>query len=116
MSYKQIRAILDGGSMSTLSAWLRDFLLDHAQRDRLRRRSLDAVRRTARANHERMLVRETHIRRTTATEVGQLSERDLFIAGVVACAAEGTKRNHGRQAWPSSSRTRIQAAVGSRRP
>lgn len=91
MSYKQIRAIL-GGSMATLSAWLRDVPLSDVQRRRLRQRSLDAVRRTARANHERRLAREAHIRETTRAEIGRLSERDLFIAGVVAYAAEGTKR------------------------
>jgi hypothetical protein len=38
------------------------------------------------------LEREAEIRRSTAADIGQLTERDLFIAGVVAYAAEGTKR------------------------
>jgi hypothetical protein len=91
LSYRQIRALL-GGSMATISAWLRDVPLSDVQRGRLRQPSLDAVRRTARANHERRLAREAHIRQTTAVHIGQMSERDLFIAGVVAYAAEGTKK------------------------
>lgn len=91
LSYKQIRAIL-GGSMSTLSAWLRDIPLTEIHRRGLKQRSLDGVRRAARANHQRRLAREAHIRQTTMAEIGRLSERDLFIAGVVAYAAEGTKR------------------------
>lgn len=77
--------------MATLSAWLRDIPLSDVQRDRLRRRSLRAIRLTSRANHERRLAREAHIRQTTRAQIGRLSERDLFIAGVVAYAAEGTK-------------------------
>jgi hypothetical protein len=91
MSYKQIRAVV-GGSMASLSKWLRDIPLTDLQRAGLRRRRLDAVRKTARANHERRLAREAEIRRTTAAEIGSVTERDLFIAGVVAYAAEGTKK------------------------
>jgi hypothetical protein len=92
LSYKQIRSILGSGSISTLSVWLRDIPVSPVQRRRLRGRSLEAIRRTARANHKRRLAREAHIRRTTAADIGQLSERDLFLAGVVAYAAEGTKK------------------------
>jgi hypothetical protein len=97
LSYKQIRSIL-GGSMSALSLWLRDIPLTELQRAGLKRRHLDAVRRTARANHERRLAREAVITRATAAEVGRVSARDLFIAGVVAYAAEGEKR----RPWQSS--------------
>lgn len=99
LSYKQIRGIL-GVGMATLSGWLQDVPLDDLQRARLRQRSLDAARRTARANHERRLAREAEIRRTTAADIGQVSERELFIAGVVAYAAEGTKR----KPWQTSMR------------
>lgn len=97
LSYKRIRCIL-GGSMSTLSAWLRGIPLTELQRVGLKRRHLDAVRRTARANHEKRLAREAAITRATAAEVGRVSARDLFIAGVVAYAAEGEKR----KPWQSS--------------
>ena len=97
LSYKQIRSIL-GGSMATLSSWLRDIPLTDLQRVGLKRRHLDAVRRTARANHERRLARETVITQATAAEIGRVSARDLFIAGVVAYAAEGEKR----KPWQSS--------------
>jgi hypothetical protein len=97
MSYKQIRAVV-GGSMASLSKWLRDIPLTDLQRAGLRRRRLEAVRKTARANHERRLAREAEIRRTTAADIGRMTERDLFVAGVVAYAAEGTKK----KPWQSS--------------
>lgn len=86
--------------MSTLSAWLRDIPLTELQRAGLKRRHLDAVRRTARANHERRLAREAVITRATAAEVGRVSARDLFIAGVVAYAAEGEKRKPWQTSAP----------------
>jgi hypothetical protein len=83
MSYKQIRSVV-GGSMASLSKWLRDIPLTDLQRAGLRRRRLEAVQRTARANHERRLVRDAEIRRTTADDIGSVSDRDLFVAGVIA--------------------------------
>jgi hypothetical protein len=97
MSYKEIRAVI-GGSMASLSKWLRDIPLTELQRAGLRRRRLEAVRKTARANHERRLAREAEINRTTAADIGRVTQRDLFIAGVVAYAAEGSKK----KPWQSS--------------
>jgi transposase len=91
MSYKQIRAAI-GGSMASLSKWLRDVPLSDLQRAGLKRRRREAALKTARANHERRLAREAEIKLTTATDIGSVTERDLFIAGVVAYAAEGAKK------------------------
>jgi hypothetical protein len=84
--------------MASLSKWLRDIPLTDLQRAGLRRRRLEAVRKTATANHERRLAREAEIKRTTAADIGRMTGRDLFIAGVVAYAAEGAKK----KPWHSS--------------
>jgi hypothetical protein len=84
--------------MSTLSEWLREVPLTDQQRTELFERKVSNGRVRGQANRERRLAREAEIRRTTAAEVGELTERDLFIAGVVAYAAEGSKR----KPWHSS--------------
>src|SRR5918996_1334758 len=97
MSNKQIRAVI-GGSMASLSKWLRDIPLTDLQRAGLRGRRLEAVRKTARANHVRRVAREAQIKQTTAADMGRMTQRDLFVAGVVAYAAEGAKK----KPWQSS--------------
>ncbi|HEX6263298.1 MAG TPA: helix-turn-helix domain-containing protein, partial [Actinomycetota bacterium] len=89
-SYREISDEL-GVSKSTLSAWLHDVPLteEHRETLALRQRSAvqrraDALRAASRARH-RSLVRESEAR------VGGLSERELFVAGVVAYWAEGAK-------------------------
>jgi hypothetical protein len=89
-SYKEIRALV-GGSVSSISLWLRDVPVPQEHQLRLRRRKQEAVERTAAALHQRRLIKEARIRREAAAEVGEVSPRDLFIAGVLAYAAEGTK-------------------------
>jgi hypothetical protein len=84
--------------MASLSTWLRDIPLNEAQREALRLRQRAAARNAPRKAHERRLAREAEIRLGTAADIGALTERDLFIAGVVAYAAEGTKR----KPWQSS--------------
>jgi hypothetical protein len=90
LSYKQILKIVEGSS-SSLSVWLRDVPLTDLQRVGLRRRKQEAIERMARRLRENRLAREAAIRREAAAEVGTVSDRDLFIAGLVAYAAEGTK-------------------------
>jgi hypothetical protein len=84
--------------MASMSKWLRDVPLTERQRDVLRRRQLSAGRKGPQRARERRLAREAEIKRRTASEIDRLTERDLFIAGVVAYAAEGTKR----KPWQSS--------------
>jgi hypothetical protein len=97
LSYKQIRALI-GGSMATMSKWLRDVPLTDWQRRQLFERRASNGRATGQANRERRLRKEAEIRRACADQVGSVRERDLFIAGVIAYAAEGSKR----KPWQSS--------------
>jgi hypothetical protein len=78
--------------MSSLSLWLRDIPLTNKQRENLQaRRSANSFAR-GKANRERRLAKEESIRRSAAIELGSVTDRDLFVAGVVAYAAEGCKQ------------------------
>jgi hypothetical protein len=90
LSYKQILAIV-GGSSSSLSLRLRDIPLTDLQKAGLRRRKQDAVERTARRLYENRLAREQVIKAEASREIGAVGKRDLFLAGIVAHAAEGSK-------------------------
>ena len=95
LSYKQILKIVRCSS-SSLSLWLRDIPLTELQKAGLRRRKQESIERTARKLHENRLAREAAIRREASEQMGTVSDRDLFIAGVVAYAAEGSKNKPWR--------------------
>lgn len=95
-SYGEIQGVL-GVSQGTLSLWLRDVPLAAAQKEALRRRTLDAVRRTAIAARERSRERDQQIVREAGAEISALSKRELFVAGVVAYWAEGAKNKPWRR-------------------
>jgi hypothetical protein len=84
-----------------MSLWLRDVPLSDLQRAGLRRRKLDSIRRTAETLHQRRLEKEERIRREAAVEVGTVTGRDLFIAGVAVYAAEGSKQ----KPWQTGAKT-----------
>jgi hypothetical protein len=91
MSYKEIRALV-GGSSASMSLWLRDIPVPPEDRVRLRNRQLEATKKTGRANHRRRLEKQDRIRHEAAIELGPVSQRDLFVAGVALYAAEGSKQ------------------------
>lgn len=89
-SYNDIRAQV-GVSKSTLSLWLRDVPLTDEHRKALMasRGAASAGRANAlRARNER---RSRAIIDTARSEITDVSDRELFIAGIVAYWAEGTK-------------------------
>jgi transposase-like protein len=94
-SYREIQAIV-GVSKSTLSLWLRDVPLTEDQQRALDMRG-PAVNRSnavaARANATR---RRAHVQETARDQVTHLSESELFVAGLVAYWAEGTKNKPWR--------------------
>lgn len=90
LSYKQIRAIV-GGSNASMSLWLRDVPLTDLQKARLRRRGVESIRKTAEAHRRRTREKESRIRQEALREMGDVTSQDLFVAGVVAYIAEGTK-------------------------
>ena len=90
-SYNQIRQEL-GVSKSSLSLWLRDIPLTAEQ--------TAAINSQATANRGAAIASRNQRRRDAITavardEITELSERELFIAGVVAYWAEGAKNKPG---------------------
>jgi hypothetical protein len=90
LSYSDIEKLVPV-SRATLSLWLRDVPLTPEYRARLQLRKREAAQRRARALRKRRLDKEARIKRASAVEVGPVTSRDLFVAGVLAYAAEGTK-------------------------
>lgn len=96
-SYKQIRAALGGGSMSSYSKWLRDVPLTEAQRVALNSRRREAAKRGVKTIKARGEARERRIQREAAAQILPLTTSELFIAGVVAYWAEGAKSKPWRR-------------------
>ncbi|GAA0320684.1 hypothetical protein GCM10010302_69810 [Streptomyces polychromogenes] len=89
MTYDQIQVEL-GCSKSSISLWVRDLPKPerHTRRVTTDMTQAQAGRREA---HERRLVEHEATRQAAATEIGTLSERELFLLGVALYWAEGAK-------------------------
>lgn len=94
-SYREIRQALLV-SKSTLSRWLRDVPLTDDQRAALAARGWAAASRRAQAVRESAVRRRTGVQAAARAQVGELAESELFVAGVVAYWAEGTKNKPWR--------------------
>lgn len=94
-SYREIGAVV-GVSKSTLSLWLRDVPLTEEQRRLLTQRGPAST--TARHAENRAVAarRRAHVRAQAGEQVVGLSESELFVAGVVAYWAEGSKNKPWR--------------------
>jgi transcriptional regulator with XRE-family HTH domain len=96
-SYSEIKERI-GISKSTLSGWLQDMPLSDEKIRELRAlspRRIERFRETMRKKREALL--EISYREVTK-DIGTLSERDIFIAGLYLYWGEGTKSAPGRVA------------------
>ena len=89
-SYREIRANVPV-SKSTLSLWLKDVPISDEQRELLEARRAGASERRATALRARRIATVERIRKESAAQIGNLDNRELWIAGVVAYWAEGSK-------------------------
>lgn len=89
-SYREIGQVV-GVAKSTLSEWLRDVPLTEEQQHVLALRSSEGASRRAQAIRANAVRRRSVLRSEAEGDIGDLGERDLFVAGVVAYWAEGTK-------------------------
>lgn len=96
-SYREIRRVLEV-SMSSLSLWLRDVPLSAEHAEELYRRRVENGVRLGSANRARRLSRERKEREAGRTEIGPVSDRELFVAGVLLYWAEGAKPKPWRPA------------------
>ena len=95
-SYREIQKMLDV-ARSSLSLWLRDVPLTDEQRFLLGQRKANAGARRAASLRARRIARAEHTHRKAMSMIGTLSRRELFIAGVIAYWAEGSKSKPWRR-------------------
>lgn len=89
-SYKQILAVVPVAK-STLSIWLKSVNLSTAQKQALTDRKILAARRGGEAVKLKRIEQTKHIVSRAETEVGAVTSRELWLAGVMLYWAEGTK-------------------------
>jgi len=99
LDYEEIAGAL-GVAKSSVSLWVRDLptpaRLSYAER---RKRSAEGTARYWAAERPVREARRAAIRVVAATEIGELSDRELLIAGAIAYWCEGTK---GKSHRPSA--------------
>lgn len=95
-SYREIQAVV-GVAKSTLSLWLRDVPLTDDQQRALELRGPAAT--SARAAENRVVGarRRAVVQAQAKAQITELSESELFVAGVVAYWAEGAKNKPWRE-------------------
>lgn len=95
-SYKEIQEVIFVPK-STLSNWCRDIALTEKQALRLFKNKLEGSARGriigAKRQQAKRLGQIRELFREGRKEVGRMSKRDKFVAGVALYAAEGTKRD-----------------------
>lgn len=77
---------------STLALWLRDVGLSVPQKQRLTEKRLAAVKRGGEAKRNQRLEKTQQIESAAIDEIGNISQRELFLIGTVLYWAEGSKQ------------------------
>ena len=97
LDYEEIAAAL-GVAKSSVSLWVRDLprpaRLSYAE---CRKRSAEGASRYWAAERPVREARRAAVREAAAAEIGELTDRDLLIAGAIAYWCEGTKSKPGRR-------------------
>ena len=96
-SYREIREVV-GVSKSTLSLWLRDVPWTEEQQRALDLRTPAAATRRARAIRASATQRRLQTRAEARAQITNLSESELFAAGVVAYWLRGPRTSRGEPA------------------
>lgn len=94
LSYREIQGALNVPK-STLSGWLKNVPLTEEHRRLLESRKQTGAQRRANTIRAARLAREQHTISDAAAQIGPLTDRELFLAGVVAYWAEGSKTKPG---------------------
>ena len=89
-SYSEIQQVV-GVSTSSLSEWLKDVPLTEEHRIAIEQQRVVGRARTIEALRGRRMARQQHTRATAESQIGELAESELFVAGVAAYWAEGAK-------------------------
>ncbi len=89
-SYKEITDQVPVAK-STLSLWLRDVGLSEPQKQKLTQKKLIASRRGGEAKHQQKLQRIKSIGDKAKSEIKSISNRELWLMGIMLYWAEGSK-------------------------
>lgn len=90
LSYREIAESI-GAAKGSLSLWLRHVPISEEQRKYLLVRYMEGRRKGAATMKARRMATERLIMSEAAAEIGELTSRELFVAGVIAYWAEGSK-------------------------
>lgn len=95
LSFKQIAQQINV-SLGSVSYWLRDIVLSDAARRKLDQRKILGYerQRVARLNNSKQKLENLYVK--CNEELGGVSDRDLFVAGIMLYAGEGTKNRPPR--------------------
>jgi len=89
-----------GVSKSSLSLWLKDLPLTEEHRIAIEQRKVTGRALTVEALRGRRMARQEYTRKAAESQIQELAESELFVAGVVAYWAEGAKS----KPWTASQR------------
>lgn len=81
---------------STLSRWLRDVGLSDSQKQRITEKKKKAQKRGAEAVRQKRIEKTKQIKKKARQEIGDVSERELWLIGIALYWAEGTKEKPHR--------------------
>jgi len=110
MSYSQIKAEL-GISKSTLSGWLNNMPLSEKRIRELRDFSPMRIERCRNTKLKKRQARLDSVYGIVAKDIGILSKRDLFLAGLFLYWGEGTKVNKYSTAFTNTDPTMVKFFV-----
>jgi len=97
LDYEEIAEAL-GVAKSSVSLWVRDLPIpDRLSYAECRKRSAEGTRRYWEAERPVREAQRENVCRAAAAEIGQLTARELVIAGAIAYWCEGTKNKPGRR-------------------
>ncbi|MES2668721.1 MAG: hypothetical protein V4644_03475 [Patescibacteria group bacterium] len=94
-SYSQIRDVLEV-SKGSLSRWLKEYPLPHERINELRENSEKRIERCRETKARKRAARVGEIYTRISEDIGVLSDRELFLAGLFLYWAECTKGEPGR--------------------
>lgn len=95
LSYKEILEKVFVAK-SSLSLWLREVGLSKKQKQRLSQKKLESALRGAKARKDERIERTKTIKNLARSQIGDISDRELWLLGIMLYWAEGSKEKEYR--------------------
>lgn len=94
LSYLEIRKTVPVAK-STLSSFLKNIKLSKKAKNIIESRTVGAQKLGAEARHNQRVKREKKIRKTALSQITSITEKELFLMGIMLYWAEGSKAREG---------------------